>query len=100
MARSFLRDELCIVMFDLVQQAVLAPLQEACQRLVRVRADLHQVSVGPHLQTHQHHTQPNRAIQLVHVVGNLEHSGLHQFPVTKLLVLQQEKGRVDVDKTL
>ncbi len=61
---SVLRDELCVVVFGLRQQATLTPLEEAAEGVLRVRADLYLILVRPDIQTDQHHTNTHGAIQL------------------------------------
>lgn len=74
-----LRDELCVVMFIPQQQALLTPLEEAAEGDLRVSADLYLISVRPDVQTDQHHTDTNRAIQLAKS-GMLAQTDKWKFP--------------------
>lgn len=59
-----LRDELRVVVFGPWQKAPLSPFQEASEGELGVAADLDLIPVRPDVQTDQHDTNADRAIQL------------------------------------
>lgn len=68
---SILRDELGVVVLDPRQEAALTPLKEATQRELGIGADVYLVSVGPDIQTDQHHANTHGTIQLRQIKHNI-----------------------------